>query len=86
VKYSNNLMGQSATLTIAAEGFDMDEPLIGAREVARRLGMGRTTVLLFAREGRIPSVRVSPRIIRFAWAEVIRALNWPVEQGVGGSQ
>jgi excisionase family DNA binding protein len=49
--------------------------LIDAAEVARRLKLKSGTVRVWARAGKIPSIRASRRTLRFRWEEVCRALE-----------
>jgi len=49
--------------------------LLSAKAVADRLGLTKNTVLEYAQLGRIPAIRVSPRIVRFDWEEVVKALK-----------
>ena len=49
--------------------------LVNARTLASHLGITDKSVLRMAREGRIPSVRFSKRVIRFDVNAVDRALE-----------
>jgi len=49
--------------------------MLTAAEVAARLGIGRETVLIHARAGRLPCERLSSRIIRFDWEKVREAMK-----------
>jgi len=49
--------------------------LLTAEELAGRLGIRPRTVREWARTGRIPEVRLSPKVRRFELAEVIQALK-----------
>jgi excisionase family DNA binding protein len=49
-------------------------PLVGAREIAAALGVGRSTVLRWAAVGVLPSYRVG-RLVRFDPALVATALR-----------
>ena len=51
-----------------------NEQLVDAREMARRLCVTDKSVLRMAREGRIPSVRFSKRVIRFEPEAVMDAI------------
>jgi hypothetical protein len=46
-----------------------------AGDVAQAIGVRPATVLMWARQGRIPRVRVSPRCVRFSLRDVLRALK-----------
>ena len=47
------------------------EELLNAREVADRLGVSAATVRFWALRGRIPSIRISCKVVRFDWDEVL---------------
>lgn len=51
------------------------EELVGKRRMAEVLGVVPNTVLRYAANGVIPSVRMGPRLIRFDQAAVIKALK-----------
>lgn len=53
----------------------MDNELISAEQLADRLGLAERTVLDWARRGLIPELRLSPRIRRFDYGEVVAALR-----------
>jgi excisionase family DNA binding protein len=46
-----------------------------ARQLAAILQIGESTVLRLAHDGRIPSIRLTPRLIRFRLASVRTALD-----------
>ena len=46
-----------------------------ARQLAARLQVSESTVHRLAREGRIPAVRLTPRLVRFHLPSVIEALD-----------
>ncbi len=46
-----------------------------ASSLAVRLGIQPRTILSWARSGRIPSVRVTPKVIRFDWGQVLDAIK-----------
>ncbi len=48
----------------------MAERLLRASEVAERLGVSQWTVYAYARDGRLPSRELSPRVIRFTPQDV----------------
>ena len=51
------------------------EEFLTARQLAAVLQVSESTVRRLAREGRIPSVRLTPRLIRFNLKAVYRALD-----------
>ena len=51
------------------------EEFLTARQLAAVLQVSESTVRRLAREGRIPSVRLTPRLIRFNVKAVYRALD-----------
>lgn len=51
------------------------EEFLTARQLAGLLQVSESTVRRLAREGRIPSVRLTPRLIRFNYKAVCRALD-----------
>ncbi|MGE0190442.1 MAG: helix-turn-helix domain-containing protein [Planctomycetota bacterium] len=51
-----------------------DVPLT-ATAVARRLGVRPKTVLLWARQGLIPALRLTARVVRFDWEAVLDAVR-----------
>jgi excisionase family DNA binding protein len=51
------------------------EEFLTARQLAAVLQVSESTVRRLAREGRIPSVRLTPRLIRFNPKAVYRALD-----------
>lgn len=51
------------------------EEFLTARQLAAVLQVSDSTVRRLAREGRIPSVRLTPRLIRFNLKAVYRALD-----------
>jgi excisionase family DNA binding protein len=48
---------------------------VTAKELAIRLRVTPDTVKTWSREGRIPSVRVSAKVLRFNLAEVVAAIR-----------
>ena len=48
---------------------------VTAKELATRLRVTPDTVKSWSREGRIPSVRVSAKVLRFNLAEVVAAIR-----------
>ena len=51
------------------------EEFLTARQLASVLQVSESTVHRLAREGRIPSVRLTPRLVRFNLKAVCRALD-----------
>lgn len=51
------------------------EEFVTARQLAAVLQVSESTVHRLAREGRIPSVRLTPRLVRFNLRAVLRALD-----------
>lgn len=54
---------------------DGREEFLTARQLAAVLQVSESTVRRLAREGRIPSVRLTPRLIRFNLKAVYKALD-----------
>jgi excisionase family DNA binding protein len=54
---------------------DGREEFLTARQLASVLQVSESTVRRLAREGRIPSVRLTPRLIRFNLKAVYKALD-----------
>jgi excisionase family DNA binding protein len=53
----------------------VNEPeLLTADQLADRLRIRPRTVQKWARRGRIPTVRLSPKVVRFRWSTVLAAL------------
>ncbi len=53
----------------------MDDNLLTADELATRLGVKAGTVKRWGRDGWIPVIRLTPKIIRFSLENVINALT-----------
>lgn len=53
----------------------MTKILLTPRDVAARLNLRPVTVLRWANDGRIPSIRLSSTVIRFDWDAVLEALG-----------
>ncbi len=53
----------------------MNDQLINSRELARRLNVSVGTIRRWARDGVIPCVRPSRRVVRFDLADVQRAAS-----------
>ena len=49
--------------------------LLTAEELADRLAVAPGTVKVWARRGRIPSVRISPKVVRYIYGDVVAALR-----------
>jgi excisionase family DNA binding protein len=63
------------------------QELLTASEVARFLRVSPFAVRTWARTGRLPAVRLSPRVIRFRRADVRAAVGLPAATGQdGGSE
>jgi excisionase family DNA binding protein len=56
------------------------EEFLTARQLAAFLQVSESTVHRLAREGRIPSVRLTPRLVRFNLKAVCRALDGDARQ------
>ncbi|HEX8129490.1 MAG TPA: helix-turn-helix domain-containing protein [Pyrinomonadaceae bacterium] len=54
---------------------DKREEFLTARQLAGLLQVSESTVRRLAREGRIPSVRLTPRLMRFHLSSVMSALD-----------
>jgi excisionase family DNA binding protein len=52
-----------------------DTELLTADQLAERLHLRPRTVQAWARQGRIPVVRLSPKVVRFDWAAVLTAIR-----------
>lgn len=57
------------------------EEFLTARQLAARLQVSESTVRRLAREGRIPSVRLTTRLVRFNLKAVCRALEGSAKTG-----
>lgn len=61
--------------------------LLTADEVADRLQLRPSTIRRWARDGRIPAVRVTAKVVRYDLAEVLRAIREGKQpQGVANGQ
>jgi excisionase family DNA binding protein len=63
----------------------MSEQLLTALQLAERLHVRERTVQAWARKGRIPTVRLSSKVIRFDWQSVLAALKPTTAQAGGGA-
>jgi excisionase family DNA binding protein len=54
-----------------------DKELLTAEQLATRLKVRPRTIKSWVRSGRIPVVRVSPKVIRFSWSDVLSAVAPP---------
>lgn len=62
-----------------------DKPeLLTPEELAARLAVAPGTVKEWARRGRIPSVRISPKVVRFYMPDVVGALREEAKAAKGG--
>jgi excisionase family DNA binding protein len=52
-----------------------DTELLTVDQVADRLQIRPRTVKAWARQGRIPAVKLSAKVVRFVWAAVLAALR-----------
>jgi len=59
----------------AATRTDKREEFLTARQLAGLLQVSESTVRRLAREGRIPSIRLTPRLMRFHLSSVMSALD-----------
>ena len=61
----------------------MSEDLLTAEELAERLKVKPATIRQWSRSGRIPSRRLSHKIIRYCLADVVAALEATSERRAG---
>lgn len=54
---------------------DFPTRLLSPREMAERLGVGKTTLLQWVREGLVPCVRIRSNLLRFDPQAVVAALK-----------
>ena len=55
-------------------------------DIARRLGIKPATVRDWRRRGMIPAVRISHKIIRYVWEDVVAAIGKRADSGVVDGQ
>jgi excisionase family DNA binding protein len=53
----------------------MSEPLLTTPELAEKLRVNRNTIVIWAKNGQIPSVRLGSKTLRYDLAEVLAALK-----------
>jgi len=53
----------------------MEDRLMDAKELAGKLGVKPCTVLIWASQGKIPALRLTPKTLRFELSEVLDALR-----------
>jgi excisionase family DNA binding protein len=58
----------------------MNDEMLTAEEVADRLRVKPDTIVVWARQGRIPAHRLSRKVIRFRFDDLVAALECEAEQ------
>jgi excisionase family DNA binding protein len=53
----------------------MQDDLLSTTELARRLGIRPQTIRNWVLQGKIPELRLSHKVRRFRWKDVLRALQ-----------
>lgn len=53
----------------------MENEILTANELAAKLKLKPETIRVWAREGRIPSIRPTPKILRFDLQKVLQAIS-----------
>jgi excisionase family DNA binding protein len=48
--------------------------LLTVAQLAERLHLRPRTIQTWARQGRIPTVKLSPKVVRFSWPAVLTAI------------
>lgn len=61
----------------------MAQELLTAEELAGRLKIRPDTVKTWARQGRIPAMRLSPKVLRFDFDDVRESLSKPTNDAGG---
>jgi predicted DNA-binding transcriptional regulator AlpA len=74
-KSTNNKTAPINNNTAGPEGKADVEALIRVPEMSKRLGFSQRKVREYASEGRIPSIKLNNRDIRFHWPTVIKKLT-----------
>ncbi|MBI1314102.1 helix-turn-helix domain-containing protein [bacterium] len=64
-----------ATHHTPMQGIAMTTELLTPAQLAERLQVRRSTVIHWARTGRIPEVRITSKVRRFDFGEVVAALR-----------
>jgi excisionase family DNA binding protein len=59
----------------------MQDDLLTAEEVADRLRLKHDTIMIWARQGRIPAHRLTRKVIRFRIEDVVAALVGEADRG-----
>ncbi len=59
----------------------MNKKLVTAEEIARELNISPSTITQWGRQGKIPRVKISPKIIRYDKDNTLLALS----QGLGAN-
>jgi hypothetical protein len=67
--------GPRESLTHPEDKTVSDTELLTADQLAERLHIRPRTVKTWARQGRIPTMRLSPKVVRFDWVSVLAALR-----------
>jgi predicted site-specific integrase-resolvase len=64
---------------------EIEAELLTAEQLAGRLHVKPNTVRVWTRRGRIPAVKLSPKVVRYEWAAVLAALRGlpPLRKGAG---
>lgn len=53
----------------------MENELLTTRQLAKRLRVTIHTIRRWAREGKLPHLRIGPKVIRFSWLEIQNAVK-----------
>ena len=57
------------------KGLIMNDEILTAEQVGECLNLSPHTIKKWAARGKIPSIRISPKVLRFEWAEVKKAIQ-----------